>query len=247
MDDNKELDAKKYFSPKLKPKLKMSRYTVMLIPDSADGAKSIELTIDKIARFVVLVLALVIIITALIVSFAVKNYRLRNDSSLQTQIENLQAENSALAAKNDELAEILAESDSKTNELRTTISDLEFQVAEKYIPSIIPYKGSAVMLSNTIAEGALSFTCLESTYVVTTATGTVIDISEDILGTNITIDHGNGYKTKYITNAEVKVKVNDSVDKGDRIAEIMNDDDTFGYIVLLNDKIQDPMDYIEKK
>lgn len=247
MEENKELDAKEYFSPKIKPKLKMSQYTIMLIPDSADGAKSIELTIDKIARYIVLGLALVIIITSLIVSFAVKNYRLKNDFSLQSQIENLNAEKADLVAKIDTQNELLSDSDIQINELKKQISDLEFQVAGDYIPSIIPYKGSAVMLTNTISEGALSFACLESTYVVTTAKGKVTDIYDDILGTNIIVDHGNGYKTQYISNAKIRVAVNDEVDKGDRLAEIENDDDTFGYIVLLNDKIQNPKDFIEKK
>lgn len=247
MDEKKELDAKEYFSPKVKPKLKMSRYTVMLIPDSADGAKSIELTIDKIARYAVLILAAVIIITSLIVSFAVKNYRLRNDFSYQTQVENLTAEKASLETKVEDLSELLSDSDVTITDLKSQISDLEFQLAGDYIPSIIPYKGSAVMLTNTIAEGALSFACLESTYIVATAKGTIADISEDILGTNIIIDHGNGYKTKYITTATIRVAVGDEVDKGDRIAEIINDDDTFGYIVLLNDKVQNPKDFIEKK
>lgn len=247
MDENKELDAKEYFSPKVKAKLKMSRYTVMLIPDSADGAKSIELTIDKIARYAVLILAAVIIITSLIVSFAVKNHRLRNDSSLQSQIENLKAENATLSSKNEELSGLLVDADSQMTDFKSQISDLEFQLAGDYIPSITPYKGSAVMLSNTIAEGALSFACLESTYVVTTASGTVTDIKNDLHGTEILVDHGNGYKTKYITASKLRVSVGDTLDKGDRIAEIENDDDTFGYIVLLNDQIQNAKDFIDKK
>lgn len=240
-----ELNAENYIPPKEKPKLKMSRYTVMLIPDSTDGSKSIELTIDRIARYIVLSLAVVITITSLIVSFAVKNYKLKNDDSLKSQVERLNESLNEVNAKNDELSALLVSSDSQITELKSKVNELELELAMDYIPSVRPYKGSAVMLSNKIAEGALSFACLEGTYVISTARGTVESITDEQLGHVIVVDHQNGYKTKYITNGTVKVKKGDEVDKGDRIAEEETDDDTFGYIVLLNDKIQEAKDFID--
>ncbi|MDO4966424.1 MAG: M23 family metallopeptidase [Lachnospiraceae bacterium] len=245
MDENEKTKVEDYIPEKEKPKLKMSRYTIMLIPDSADGSKTIELTIDKIARYVVLVLAAVIIITSLIVSFAVKNYRLRNDSSLQTRIEGLLEENETLKQKNEELTELLANSDSQISNLKGDVSDLELEVAAEYIPSIIPYKGSGVMLTNIVADGSLSFTCLEGADVVSTARGKVVSLSENEDGEKeIIIDHENGYKTKYIVTGEVKVSEGDEVDKGDRIAEVIVDDEIIVYFVLLNDKEADPKEFL---
>lgn len=250
MEDNKEikkeLNAESYIPPKEKPRLKMSRYTVMIIPDSTDGSKTIELTIDRIARYIVLAFAAVVIITSLIVSYAVKNYKLRNDDSLKSQVAKLSSTIEELNLKNQELSGVLSESNEQITSLKSQVNDLELELAKDYIPSIIPYKGSAVMLTNNIMDGALSFACLEGTYIVACARGVVSDLSNDYHGTTVEIDHGNGYKTKYITNGTIKTKLNEEVDKGDRIAEINSDDDTFGYMVLLNDKIQDPKEFIDK-
>ena len=245
MEENEKIKVEDYIPEKEKPKLKMSRYTIMLIPDSADGSKTIELTIDKIARYVIVALAIVVIITSLIVSFAVKNYKLRNDSSLQSQIEALMAENENLSKKNDELTALLANSDSQINDLKGDVSDLELEVASEYIPSIIPYKGSGVMLTDIIADGSLSFACLEGADVVATARGNVVSVStSDEGGTEIIIDHDNGYKTKYITTGEIKVSEGNEVNKGDKIAEVVVDDEIIVYFVLLNDKEADPKEFL---
>ncbi len=47
-----EEKATDFLPKKEKPRLKMSRYTVMLVPDSTDEAKSYEFSLDKIVRYV---------------------------------------------------------------------------------------------------------------------------------------------------------------------------------------------------
>lgn len=240
-----ELNAENYIPAKPKPKLKMSRYTMMLIPDSADELKTYELTIDKIARYAVMFIAVIVIIVMLITSFAVKNYRLRNDYSLQTQIENLSSDNQTLTEKNEELSRLLSESDTQITELKGRINELELESASDYIPSIIPYKGSAVALSNTVAEGAISYACLEGLSILASAKGKVISIEETDLGFEITLDHGNGYKTRYITPGTIDVKLDEIVNKGDKISEIKEDDGIFSYIVYLNNVPTDPKELME--
>lgn len=241
-----DLNAENYIPKKEKPRLKMSRYTLMLIPDSTDVLKTYEFTIDKIARYIVLFIAVIIMIVMLITSFAVKNYRLRNDYSLQTKIENLTAENQAISEKNQELSGLLSESDFQINQLKSRINELELEGASDYIPSLIPYKGSAVALTNTVTEGAVSFACLEGLGIIATAKGTVVGIEETDLGTEITIDHANGYKTRYITPGTVNVKIDETVNKGDKISEVTEDDGIFSYIVFLNNKTTDPNELMGK-
>ena len=65
---DKEEKATDFIPKKEKPRLKMSRYTVMLVPDSTDEAKTYEFSIDKIARYVVIGLAVIVIIACLIIS-----------------------------------------------------------------------------------------------------------------------------------------------------------------------------------
>jgi len=246
MDEKEELKVENYIPEKEKPRLKMSRYTVMLIPDSSDGLKTYEFTIDKIARYAVLFLAAIVIIVMLIVSFAVKNYRLRNDYSLQARIENLEAEKESLNSKNEELTALLTESDNQIIELKSQVNDLELAGAADYIPSIIPYRGSAVQLTNMVKEGSISFACLEGASILVTAKGRVVDISETELGIETTVDHDNGYKTIYITSGKPSVRVNDTVNKGDKIAETKEDDEIFSYVVLLNDKPTDPRKFMDR-
>lgn len=248
MEENEKIKedekAEDYMPKKEKPKLKMSRYTVMLMPDSTDELKTYEITIDKIAMYVVLFIAAIIIIASLIVSFAVKNYRLRNDSSLQSVIDNQEVENQALTEKIEELTELLQNSDDTISEMKTRISELELETAGLYIPTITPYKGSAIMISDIIVKDSVSYNCLEGATVVVTANGTVEDISEDMYGTTITVDHKNGYKTKYTSTGKIKAKLNDDVVRGEAIFEILEDDSTFSYVVELDGKNQKAKDFI---
>ena len=258
MEENEKIKedekAEAYMPKKEKPKLKMSRYTVMLMPDSTDELKTYEITIDKIAMYVVLFIAAIIIIASLIVSFAVKNYRLRNDSSLQTVIDNQEASNQALQSKIDELTELLQNSDDTISEMKTTISELELETAGLYIPTITPYKGSAIMISDIIVKDSVSYNCLEGATVVVTANGTVEDISEDMYKQAVKRnakginngDHKNGYKTKYTSTGKIKAKLNDDVVRGEAIFEILEDDSTFSYVVELDGKNQKAKDFIAK-
>lgn len=244
---DKEQKAEDFMPKKEKPKLKMSRYTVMLVPDSTDDAKTYEFTIDKIARYVVIALAVIIIVASLIVSFAVKNYRLRNDSSLQTVIDNMQADATDLAEKNNELTEIVKSSDESINQLKERVSELELETAGLYIPAIKPYKGSAILISDIILDNAISYSCLEGAAVVSTANGTIESINENMYGYTVTVDHKNGYKTEYTVEEPVRAAVGDDVVRGEVLLYVSEDDETFTYAVVLDGKNQDPKDFFEIK
>jgi len=243
----KEQTAEDFMPKKSKPKLKMSRYTVMLVPDSTDDAKTYEFTIDKIAQYAVVAIAAVIVIFCLIASFAVKNYRLRNDSSLQAKIDNLEVEKKALEDKNEELTGLLKNSDENITELKEQVNDLELMTAGLYIPNIKPYKGNALSISDKIVENSLSYSCLEGTAIVVTANGLIESITENMYGYEVVVDHKNGYKTKYTIEEIPIMKEGDTVVRGEVIAYVSEDDETFSYAVTLNDKNQDPKDFLEDK
>lgn len=244
---DKEQNAKDFMPKKEKPRLKMSRYTVMLVPDSTDDAKTYEITIDRIARYVVLALAVIVIIVSLIVSFAVKNYRLRNDSSLQAVIDNLMVEKQALEKQNEELTELVKLTDENVSSLKEKVSELELETAGLYIPNIMPYKGSALMISDVIIQNAISFSCLEGAAIITTANGVIESIDEDMYGYTLVIDHMNGYKTQYTIEEEPMGRVGDSVVRGEVITYVSEDDETFSYAVVLDGVNQDPKDFLEVK
>lgn len=244
---DKKQKAEDFMPKKEKPRLKMSRYTVMLVPDSTDDAKTYEITIDKIARYAVIGLAVLVIIVSLIISFAVKNYRLRNDSSLLAQIDNVQVEKQALEKKNAELTELVKLSDENIEELKARISELELETAGLYIPNIYPYKGSALLISDLIIEDAASYSCLEGASIVVTANGTVESVVEDMYGYTVLVDHKNGYKTQYTIEEEPMVNAGDNVVRGEVIAYVSEDDEIFSYAIMLNGQNQNPKDFLEGK
>ena len=240
----KDQKAEDFMPKKEKPRLKMSRYTVMLVPDSTDDAKTYEFSIDRIARYVVIALAVITVVACVIISFAVKNYRLRNDSSLQSVIDNMKVEMDDLEQKNAELTDVIKQNDETVTELKSRISELELDTAGLYIPSIKPYKGSAIMISDLIIENTVAYSCLEGAAVVATANGTVEKITENMHGNTILIDHKNGYKTEYTIEEKGKVSVGDTVVKGEVLLYVSEDDETFTYAVLLNNENQDPKDFL---
>lgn len=242
---NKEQKASDFIPKKEKPRLKMSRYTMMLVPDSTDDAKSYEFTIDRIARYVVLAFCLLVIIVSLIVSFAVKNYRLRNDSSLNAVIDNLQAEKKVLEQKIEEQNELLKHSDDTINELKQVVGELEIETAGLYIPNIKPYKGSALAISDLIVEEAASFSCLEGAAIVVTANGTVKSIVENMHGYKITVDHKNGYSSEYTIEEVPMVAEGDDVVRGEVLAYVSEDDENFSYAVVVDGKYQNPGNFME--
>ena len=244
---SKTENASDFLPKKEKPRLKMSRYTVMLVPDSTDDAKQYEFTIDKIARYVVIGLAAIIIIASLIVSFAVKNYRLRNDSSLQSIIDNMEVDAENVQKKNDELTEIIKMNEGTISELKSQVNELELATAGLYIPAILPYKGRALMVSDKIVENAVSYSCLEGAAIVATANGTIENISENMHGYEVIIDHKNGYKTHYTIEEYPRTSVGEDVVRGEVLMYVSEDDETLSYAVVLDGNNQNPKDFFEIK
>ena len=239
--------AEDFMPKKEKPKLKMSRYTVMLVPDSTDDAKTYEFTIDKIARYFVVGLAVIIIIVSLIVSFAVKNYRLRNDSSMQAIIDNMEVEMKSLEEQNAQLTEVARLSDDNVNELKERVSELEHETAGLYIPNIYPYKGSAIQISDLVVKDAISYSCLTGVSIVVTANGVVADIIDDMYGYTVVVDHKNGYKTQYTMEEVPMVAKGDQVVRGEVLAYVQEDDETLSYAVVIDGKNQNPKDFLGGK
>lgn len=239
--------AEDFMPKKEKPRLKMSRYTVMLVPDSTDDAKTYEFTIDKIARYAVVALAVIVIIVSLIVSFAVKNYRLRNDSSLQTVVDNMEVAMKKLEEENAQLSEVARINDENAKELTERINELEIETAGLYIPNISPYKGSAIQISDLVVKDAISYSCLMDVSIVATANGTVESITDDMYGYTVLIDHKNGYKTQYTMEEVPMVAVGDAVVRGEVLAYVKEDDETLSYAVIVDGKNQNPKDFLGGK
>ncbi|WP_395344737.1 peptidoglycan DD-metalloendopeptidase family protein [Ningiella sp. W23] len=95
----------------------------------------------------------------------------------------------------------------------------------------------------------VDFAGKEGSNVVATGAGIVVWASKrTAYGYLVEIDHGNGYKTRYGHNKEIKVKVGDVVTKGQTIATMGSSGRSTGvhvhYEVLKHGRHLDPLPYI---
>lgn len=144
--------------------------------------------------------------------------------------------------------------------LEKTKSDVaKVQAAQKKIPTIWPtdnrritsqygvrkdpFNGSARFHAGIDIAGSVGDP------IYATADGVVVHSEkDDAEGNNITIDHGNGIRTRYMHMSKLIAKVGDEVSKGDVIGELGSTGRSTGphmhYEVLVSGKTTDPMEYL---
>lgn len=253
--DSKNLNETPSELPDLKKKAvkRTTKYTVMLIPDSTDNARSFELTFDQLMKWGVSAAAAVIVIASLLISTAVKNYKLAHgDGGVKAEIAELENTNAQLSQENEELISQVA---ALNGELESKQND-EMQAAENAIaeavPTGLPLDGTAVLIQDPNAEpgesvaGRVVFTAMSGTAVVAAGNGTVIEVTADAeYGNVVVIDHGNGYHTTYRTTAAIRVKNGDSVRRNDVIGIMTEDNALLAYEIEQDGAPVEPMDIME--
>ena len=92
----------------------------------------------------------------------------------------------------------------------------------------------------------LIFTASVGTNVLTSGTGTVVTVdSDEIYGTKIVIDHGNGYRSVYRNNGKALVKNGEELGKGYILFTVGEDNRELGYQILKDEQYIDPMVIID--
>lgn len=101
-----------------------------------------------------------------------------------------------------------------------------------------------------IPHNGIDLVALQGEPVLATADGTVsmVERSGKGLGNTVTIDHGNGYVTKYCHLADIKVYRGQKVKRGAKIASVGMSGSSFAphlhYEVLLDGTPKDPLNYM---
>jgi murein DD-endopeptidase MepM/ murein hydrolase activator NlpD len=131
----------------------------------------------------------------------------------------------------------------------------------KFIPAIVPIKklhinaiGASVgdkinpIHKSLHVHKGIDFAAPVGSEVIATASGTVKDIisRKFSTGTEIIIDHGNDYETRYLYLNEALVKKGAAVNRGDVIGKVGNIGVTvphLHYEVRVGGKIADPLNY----
>lgn len=168
------------------------------------------------------------------------------------------SQNAALIAAQDEkdaLQEKIDEQDAKIEMLSITIQDqtqqiaeLQAQIAEQSVPTDYPLTGPASMTVITDGDPMVEFTATEGSTVVAAGKGVVTAVEEDeVYGSRVVIDHGNGYVSIYRNKGESQVKAGDEVASGTTLFMVTEDNRQLGYQIKENDVYIDPTTIIAIK
>ena len=168
------------------------------------------------------------------------------------------SQNAALIAAQDEkdaLQEKIDEQDAKIEMLSITIQDqtqqiaeLQAQIAEQSVPTDYPLTGPASMTVITDGDPMVEFTATEGSTVVAAGKGVVTAVEEDeVYGSRVVIDHGNGYVSIYRNKGESQVKAGDEVASGTTLFMVTEDNRQLGYQIKDNDVYIDPTTIIAIK
>lgn len=232
---------------------RLTRFTVMLIPDSADTTRSFELTFDQLAKWLVSTVAVILIVVSLLISFAIKNYRLAyGDGGIKAQLTELENKNLQLKAEKEKLNEQIISLNEELEEKRSAERLAAEALEAEAMPTGLPLDGTAVLIQDPNAQegkeikGRVVFTAMAGTAVVASGSGTVSAVSTDVnYGNAVVIDHGNGYVTTYRTSASIRVKQGDTVRKNEVLGVMSVDDVLLAYEIKKDGEAVEPLDLME--
>ncbi len=224
------------------------KVTVMLLIERQDGAlrrRTIGPTLVQAVSIVFFLLAVAVVCKLTYDTITLKH--VRKEVVNQTAIINdLTDENEALAVENSTLSNKVAVLSETVSNKMATEDAISQEVIEDALPKGFPLSGSATMKEAEGEEPMLIFTALDGTNVITSGTGMVISVDADeIYGTRIVIDHGNGYKSVYRNSGNALVKNGENLGKGYILYSIGEENQELGYQIMQDDAYIDPMLIIE--
>ncbi|MBQ7564112.1 MAG: peptidoglycan DD-metalloendopeptidase family protein [Lachnospiraceae bacterium] len=246
-----------------KRKKGITRYTVMFIPDTSDNAKTYELTFDRMARWIVLVVCIIALVICLFVSIILRNNEIMyGENGYVEQIRALQEENDRLRDQAGETAVSKGadEAAEETAALKEEgAGEAEKDAVDEEPPAILPINGIATVIKDPTGEAAeypdrMVFLALKDSEVIAGADGIVKEIYEYEQRKNeysiaLLLDHRNGYETVYLISGEPKLSVQKGmrVGRGDVLARLSEDESIVGYDILYGGTSLNPAELTGKE
>lgn len=225
-----------------------SKYALILVREKDDGTMkqhTISSAVVEVIAAVLFVFAVAIICKFVYDSITIKDARKEIVNQIVT-INNLTDENEALSVENSTLSSkvaVLSETVSRKAEVEDAISQ---ETVENAMPKGFPLSGSATMKEAEEGDPMLIFKASGAVNVITSGTGTVVSVDADeVYGTKIIIDHGNGYQSVYRNNGAALVKNGEELGKGYILFSVKEDNQELGYQIMQNDEYIDPMILID--
>lgn len=225
------------------PKRK-SKFALLVVSEKEDGTikkYNISSTVVEVTAAVLFVLLVAIICKFVYDTITIKDARKEIVNQIVT-INDLTDENEALSVENDTLSSKVAVLSETVSKKAATEDAISQETIENALPKGFPLSGSATMKEAEEGEPMLIFTASNGTNVITTGTGTVVSVDADeVYGTRIVIDHGNGYKSIYRNNGAALVKNGEELGKGYILFSVGEDNQELGYQIMQDDEYIDPM------
>jgi murein DD-endopeptidase MepM/ murein hydrolase activator NlpD len=226
------------------------KYNVLFVPDKVSkGIKNFSIKLDTllIGCLAVIVIVFVAVIYGVVMTNEYKSAG-KEIETLNSQVDSLTEEKQNLETENEELQEKLAILSNTVNEKVQQQEQMEAQIAQAYIPSGFPLKGTATynedekeLDGNPIAL----FHASDGTSVIASASGTVQSIENTAGVYIVTIDHDNGYKSIYRNGTKPKVSQGEQVTSDTEIFRISSGNEELGYQVIYEGQYIDPLELME--
>lgn len=232
-------------------------FSILLISNTGQSSRQFHVSLFLFRLFVFLLLLICVTLGGLTFLFTMEHNK-RTDlqqqvvsqSQLVAQLESekntLNSENLALTAENDGLRQAaIVNAEEKEIEPEPEPGP----EASPSFPSRYPCSGTGILTTTYSEEHPfLSINTQAEGNIIAAGDGTVISVgSDDTYPLIMEIDHGNGYRTRYmcLQNAEVKSEEGAQVHIGDVLITITANDTQLDYQVIFEEQTIDPLTVID--
>ena len=235
---------------------------MLLIPNSSDSAKTVEITYDRLLQLITGAVAIAIIVISLIISMMVHNHKLKTSlDEAEKSVRELGSNNKMLEDTVDALNDQIDADKEIFSKIEDTITKKEEEEAveaeEAAVPDKLPITNAKAVLvedpyadSNGGATNGIVFMTTKGAVITSTAEGTIIHVDTDdsnpFYTKGIVIDHGNGYITYYRMNGDVSTEEGVVVSQGDVIA-VLTEDGYVAYEIKKDGEFIDPRSIIKQE
>ena len=232
-------------------------FSLLLVSNTGKESRHFYVSVLTFRLLIVLML-LICVALAWIMFRSGTHYRTESDlrrklasseqrvKQLESEKESLDTQNAALAKENDTL-KAAGLADAKTQEAEVQ----EATQKDSSIPSQNPYTGVGILKEQYSAEHPyFSISTQLEDRIIAAGDGTVTSInSDDTYPLIIEVEHGNGYKSRYMCmqTAEVKVEVGEQVQIRDTLIVIDREETQLDYQVIYDNQAIDPLLVLEAK
>ncbi|MDE5697004.1 MAG: M23 family metallopeptidase [Lachnospiraceae bacterium] len=237
-------------------------FSLILVSNTGKDTRQFYLSL-KILRMIIVLMLLICITLAWSIYRSGTHYRSESElrqklTSSEQQVKQLESEKETLNAKNAALTEenelyrqaeiVKAEMAEMT---RAEESTEEVPQKDTSVPSQYPCTTGGLLMESYSEEHLyISIGVQQEDRITAAGDGTVASVgSDDTYPIIIEVDHGNGYRSRYMCRQEVNVQVEmgQQVQSRDTLMVISGNDTQFDYQVIYNEQIIDPLLVLEAK